>query len=193
MTTATETKGSYIRTYCGVQFSVLNPSEEDLVNGDFINVLPRIPRFGGHTSRFYSVAEHTFLVRNLAIKNNSSQDLIDACLLHDFSEVYLCDLPSPYKDEIPKYNEIEEKIQKCIYEKYKCERYFDEVKYFDIVARHIEAYYLMPNFQEDWSFGFLVKAFEDFEIIPFETPKFWSRWKLRRLLMDLCKRKNIKY
>lgn len=193
MTTATETKGSYIRTYCGVKFSVLNPSKEDIVNGDFINVLPRIPRFSGHTSRFYSVAEHTFLVMDLAIKNKFSQDLIDACLLHDFSEVYLCDLPSPYKEEIPKYNEIEEKIQKCIYEKYKCERYFDEVKYFDIIARHIEAYYLMPNFREDWSCGlenFSIN-FESFKILPFETPKIWSRWKLRKLLMNLCKRRKI--
>lgn len=184
----------YIRTYCGIKFSISNPIQEDVNNGDFINVLPRIPRFGGHTRRFLSVAEHSLLTRSLAIKNGSSQDVIDSCLLHDFSEVYLCDVPSPYKAVLPQYVEMEERIQKVVFDHYKCLYKKDEVRSFDIAARYIEAHALMPNVSEDWGSDLSSMLPSDFVVVklfPFQMPKFYFKWKLRSLLIDLCKRRKV--
>lgn len=183
---------SYIRTYSGVKFPVFNPSVEDVENKDIIGVLPRIPRFGGHTNRVVSVAEHTLLVRRLAIANGASQDIIDACLLHDFSEVYLCDLPSPYKNIFPAYKDLEEDIQKVIYQRYNCPRKKDEVRSYDIAALHIEAHRFMSNVVEDWGADLSEVLPAGFVVVQpsrFWVPQIYVRMKLKKLLTDLCKRR----
>lgn len=187
---------SYIRTYCGVKFPVFNPSIDDVKNEDIINVLPRIPRFGGHTFRIESVAEHTLLVRDLAVKNNASQDVVDACLIHDFSEIYLCDLPSPYKSVLSTYKDLENQIQNVIYKKYNCPRKNDEVRTFDIAALYIEAHDLMPNSTEDWGASLdeiLPHDFKTVRLCPFRKPQLYFKWKLRKLIADLCNRRNVNY
>jgi len=184
----------YIRTYCGIRFPVLKPSQSDVVNGDFINVLPRIPRFSGHTRRFLSVAEHLLLTRKLAIINDATQDVVDACFLHDFSEVYLCDLPSPYKAVLPKYKDMEEDVQKVIYARYNCPHKKDEVRSFDVAARYIEAHALMPCVSEDWgeNLAFMLPSdFETASVFPIARPQSYFRWKLRKLIVELCKRRKV--
>ena len=38
--------------------------------------------------------------------------------MHDASEVYLSDLPKPFKVEIPEYKIFEEKVERVIYERF---------------------------------------------------------------------------
>ncbi len=181
---------TYIRTYSGIKFPVLKPSIEHINSEDFVNVLPRIPRFGGHTRRFYSVAQHLLLVRKIAIRNYRLADVIDASFLHDFSEVYLCDLPSPFKDELKDYRELEEQIQEVIYKRYCCPRLKDVIKEFDITALNVEAINLMPENDEDW------KHDSDLLLPVFKTPyipKFILKRRIRLLLKDLCKRRGVVY
>ena len=47
-----------------------------------------------------------------------SDRMVLACLLHDASECYMSDVPSPFKKELPEYNEREERMLSMIYEKF---------------------------------------------------------------------------
>jgi hypothetical protein len=54
--------------------------------------LSNICRYNGHSSRYYSVAEHCVLISHLV-----PQELALAALLHDASEAYVGDMPSGLK------------------------------------------------------------------------------------------------
>lgn len=41
-----------------------------------------------------------------------------ACLLHDASECYMSDVPTPFKKQLPEYEEREERLLRMIYEKF---------------------------------------------------------------------------
>jgi len=108
------TEETMIRTFTGRKFWPLNPAPEDLDILDIAHALSLVCRFTGHTRSFYSVADHSLRVSVRAEKiamdewrNNpysTTQSRIAFCrdvalwgLLHDASEAYLCDVPSPLK------------------------------------------------------------------------------------------------
>lgn len=47
-----------------------------------------------------------------------SNRMVLACLLHDASECYMSDVPTPFKNELPEYQEQEEHLLGIIYEKF---------------------------------------------------------------------------
>jgi len=77
---------------------------------DIAHALSNMCRFGGHTSAFYSVAQHSVIV---------SQHCSDKRygILHDASEAFLVDIPRPIKHsgEFASYREIERRVQRAIY------------------------------------------------------------------------------
>lgn len=84
-----------IETYSGEFFDYLDPYAIDL--GDIARALSYTARFGGHTERFYSVAEHALLVAKIAAHENATGPERLAALHHDDHEAYLGDLPTPLK------------------------------------------------------------------------------------------------
>ncbi len=46
-----------------------------------------------------------------------SDRMVLACLLHDASECYMSDVPSPLRRKLPEYNKREERMLSMIYEK----------------------------------------------------------------------------
>lgn len=105
--------GNAICTFTGKYVDVGNPTPDMFCIEDIAHALSMQPRFGGHLKKFYSVAQHSI---------NCSFDVPDedslAALLHDASEAYLCDIPSPIKKLLPDYKRIEHKLMTVIAEKF---------------------------------------------------------------------------
>lgn len=86
-----------IRIHSGRYINPFDIKEGDIDIEDIAHSLSMQCRFAGHTQRFYSVAEHSIDVFNrVSDKTNAKQTMLEA-LLHDASEAYLLDIPSPYK------------------------------------------------------------------------------------------------
>lgn len=54
-------------------------------------------RYGGHVSRYYSVAEHVVLVHDLLRHRGAGSMTLRAALFHDTAEAYLGDVVAPLK------------------------------------------------------------------------------------------------
>lgn len=103
-----------IRTFSGRYLDVLNPSPESIDLIDIVHGLSHQCRFGGHTPIFYSVAQHSVLVCNAEIP----AELKLQALMHDASEAYLGDLPTPIKRLLPRYTKIEDNLMRVIAQKF---------------------------------------------------------------------------
>lgn len=84
-----------ILTYTGRKFDLLNPDPSMICIEDIAHALSLKCRWGGHTSRFYSVAEHS-----LNVMSRVSEAAKFEALLHDAAEAYLGDIASPFKDSL---------------------------------------------------------------------------------------------
>ena len=110
----TARKGDWIQTYSGIQFWPMDPRVEDIDIQDIAHALGNLCRFGGHTNSFYSVAQHSVLVSG----NLPTRELRLAGLLHDATEAYLVDVPSPIKRYLAGYKEIEARLARVIGERF---------------------------------------------------------------------------
>jgi hypothetical protein len=81
-----------IQTFTGRIVYPLNPLPEDIFIEDIAHSLSNMCRFTGHTSRFYSVADHSIRVSQVVPTHDALWGL-----LHDASEAYLTDIPRPLK------------------------------------------------------------------------------------------------
>lgn len=140
--------GDWLQTYSGVQFFPWDPREEDIVIEDIAHALSNIPRFTGHTTHFYSVAQHSVLVSMYC----GPEDALWG-LLHDASEAYLVDLPSPIKRDprMAAYREAEQRLQRCIARKFGLpEEMPASVKRADMLLLSTEATQLMGPRPAPW-------------------------------------------
>lgn len=136
----------YIETVSGKIVHFLNPDPDSIDINDIAHALSRICRFNGHTREFYSVAEHSWKGATYI-----SDEYKLAMLLHDASEAYLCDIPSPVKDYIPDYKKIEEELSYAICVKFGLPFPNHEIiKYYDLVLLSNEAHHLMHSRGNQW-------------------------------------------
>ena len=85
--------GDWMITASGGQYWPLDPRPAEVSIIDIGAALSKLCRFGGHTMRFYSVAEHSVLVSRVVPPWLQRQ-----ALLHDASEARTGDLPLPARD-----------------------------------------------------------------------------------------------
>lgn len=145
--------GDWICTYSGIDFYPLDPQPVKINIVDVAHALSMLCRFGGHTSQFYSVAEHC--VRGTAaLRSQGASKIVQrAFLLHDASEAYLVDVPRPIKTSLVGYIEIEKTLQAIIEAKFGVEVSEEEralVKHMDEVMLATEKRDLMPSLSKDW-------------------------------------------
>jgi len=105
-----------IRTFSGIYMNIFEPKPEMICIEDIAHSLSNQCRFGGHLPNFYSVSQHSIMVSGLVPKEHFL-----AALLHDASEAYLMDIPTPIKRRLSNYKELENNIMVVVAEKYNFE------------------------------------------------------------------------
>lgn len=103
-----------LKTYTGniIDFTNIDPKSIHLE--DILWSLPRLNRFVGHSSRIYSVGEHTLYCYLMA--QNLGYSIREQMLvfIHDFTEAYCNDCPAPLKRLIPDFEKYEKSIELAI-------------------------------------------------------------------------------
>lgn len=87
----------FIETFTGLTFAPLAPEPGKISVFDIAHALSNQGRFTGHTRFRYSVAEHSVRVSELLERWMQPIEVQLWGLLHDASEAYLVDLPTPLK------------------------------------------------------------------------------------------------
>lgn len=87
---------SYIETYTGHRFDYDAPTAEMIDPVDIAMSLGRLCRFAGHCQRFYTVGQHCVYVSH-RFQNRYMRRI---GLLHDATEAYVVDVPSPLKQSL---------------------------------------------------------------------------------------------
>lgn len=102
-----------IRTFTGKVFDLKILDPDSICIEDIAHGLANTARFAGQLPKLYSVAQHSFHVAQSASIENRL-----AALLHDASEAYLGDMPSPFKKMLPDYKVQEDRLMKVIAKKF---------------------------------------------------------------------------
>lgn len=137
-----------MQTIGGRAFYPLDPRPQDFDIEDIAHALAFVCRFGGHCTRFYSVAEHSVRVAHAIIDAGGTRDEQLYGLLHDAAEAYVGDMVWPLKQarEVAGYKAIEKRIESAIARRFGLA---DEmpaiVKHFDLVLLSTEKRDLMHN------------------------------------------------
>jgi hypothetical protein len=139
--------GDWMQLASGRQFWPLDPRPDEVHIEDIAHALSMMCRYGGHTTRFYSVAEHCVHISRACSPENAL-----AGLLHDASEAYATDIIRPIKPFLPGYRQIEDRLSDCIAAAFGLpEAMPAEVKALDIAILRNEYEQIMATCPaEDW-------------------------------------------
>ena len=130
---------AWISTSTGRRFHIFRPTEEEIVLEEAVHALCMLCRFNGHTSEFYSVAQHSIYVSMMCSEENA------LCgLMHDIPEAYIGDMATPLKRQMYAYNKVESKIWDIVSTKFRLPKKMPtEIKEADKKAFRMEWAYLM--------------------------------------------------
>jgi 5'-deoxynucleotidase YfbR-like HD superfamily hydrolase len=141
-------EGSVILTASGSYVDPLDLDPDTIDIRDVAHALANQCRFSGHVSRFYSVAEHSVRVAGMLEASGAPEWVVLWGLLHDATEAYLVDLPSPLKgtrDLGRAYLAAESRAQDAVADAFGLPRGIPEaVKAADLVMLATERRDLMP-------------------------------------------------
>jgi hypothetical protein len=147
---------SSIETYYGTLFDPIKPKFADIRISDIAHALAQQCRFSGHVRFHYSVAEHSIRVSEYLETLEYAQWVQLWGLLHDASEAYLIDLPSPIKESKtckigPMYKVIEARLMRAVCKRFSLPQECPEgVHYADAVLLATEARDLMNADAPHW-------------------------------------------
>lgn len=122
-------------TVSGHWIDFLDPDPREITIEDIAYGLSGECRFANHLNEFYSVAQHSILVSRLCENPLAG-------LLHDASESFTRDIPSPLKKLCPKLQIIEKRLQEVIFNKFVAGHLGDDLHICDQIAIEAENEYL---------------------------------------------------
>ncbi len=144
----------YITTSSGrrVVVSAMRPVDVDL--RDIVDATSNLCRWNGHVRRFFSVAEHLVTTCRIAeVRYGVLSEVARCALLHDASEAYMADIPSPVKAALPDYKRLEKEVEDVIWSTLglppRTDPVWLAVKVCDELALHYEASVLLAH-RPDW-------------------------------------------
>lgn len=150
---------------------------EDIDIYDIAHGLSYICRFGGHTNRFYSVAEHAILVAGLLQEKGYEPRFVRAALHHDDHEAYLGDLPTPLKNALgERYEDMRDQFDQAIAESLNINLStldYPAIHWADAVALRMEAALLLPSGGESHEWA---PAWEKWGLHAYPTEKI-GNWR----------------
>lgn len=145
-----------ILTFTKRTLDLASPRAEDVDVWDVAHALSLLCRYGGHAPHFYSVAEHSLLVEELAgdLGVWSAAERL-SFLMHDAQEAYLGDVVAPLKALLPDYRQLEEQWASAVREKFDLpwdERVRTKVAEADRLVRFSEQdFFAMPREHVEYS------------------------------------------
>ena len=171
------TMSACINTASGKIFNYNDIRPEDISIYDIAHSLSNICRFTGHVREFYSVAQHSVLVSDAQTTLAEKR----AGLLHDATEAYVNDLPSPMKTcvDLGDYKALEDRIHVAINDKYNVnDGMTPNIKKGDLSALVTEKRDLIDN-DIVWEWAKDIECFKD-TIVPL-SPKEAKKLFMRRV------------
>ena len=150
---------TWLETFSGEKFYLFYPEKSKVCLVDIAHALSQLCRYNGHTSHFYSVAEHSIHVAQHLEDEGFSPEIALAGLMHDAAEAYVGDIISPIKAQFPVLESMEQKIQNEIL-KQLCPDILDVHKHYKTLISKIdknivndERKALMLKTQHKWIFN----------------------------------------
>ncbi|GKX61285.1 HD family hydrolase [Leminorella grimontii] len=164
---------TWLTTLSGRHFDYSSPTIDAICITDIAQGLSLECRFAGQLHVFYSVAQHSVLVSHLVPPAYALE-----ALLHDATEAYCKDLPSPLKHLLPDYQRVENHIDSVIRHGFGLPAFMSsEVKRADLIALATERRDLELDDGKDWPIltGIVPAAMR---IIP------WTSYEAHHAFMD---------
>ena len=166
--------GATIQLASGSYFDYLDPWHSDFTIEDIAEGLSKLCRFNGHCRGFYSVAEHCVYVSHLVPKEDGKPGL-----LHDGTEAFTGDFPTPLKQLLPDFKRIEKNVEEAVLHRFGIEFLPASVKIADRIMLATENQQLLSG--DSWPVLQGVEPLKDFKIecMPPERAKefFLSRFE----------------
>lgn len=139
--------GPRIMLQSGAWFDFLDPESCDFTIEDIAAGLSNTCRYAGQCSAFYSVAEHSLLVSDVA------RDHAYAALMHDSAEAFIGDITRPLKQLLPDFKQVEARVEKAIFNRFEVPYPMPrEVKAADLRVLAAEQAQIMPRETSLWAF-----------------------------------------
>ena len=137
--------GPTIMLHSGAWFDFCAPADSAFTIEDVAQGLANICRYSGQCSSFYSVAEHSLLVSEVAAGFEFE------ALLHDAAEAFMGDITRPLKQMLPEYKRIEREVETAIFERFGIPSPLPiEVKSADLRVLAAEQRQIMPKGTDGW-------------------------------------------
>ena len=157
-----------IQTFTGKRFCYKDPTPESIDITDIAVALSRECRYAGHILLYYSVAQHCVHVSEVVsltstpetasevgavlmqrgFKDNELRyQLVQDCLaflglMHDATEAYMKDIPSPLKAILPDYKALEEKAERAVFARFGLLELYENPNIWETVKRADYGMYL---------------------------------------------------
>jgi hypothetical protein len=137
-------KETWIRTFTGGKVYYFEPHKSNIEIEDVAHALSLICRFNGATKEFYSVAQHSVFVCDMIYNDTKDKSLAFTGLMHDSSEAFISDVPSPFKIHFAGYKKAEKRMEKWLAARFDFDfPHGDIVKKYDLIALSTEMRDLM--------------------------------------------------
>lgn len=154
-----------IQTFTGIYFDFTDPEGSVIDIRDIAHGLANLCRFNGQTSKFYSVAQHCVLMAGFGAADPFEM------LMHDAHEAYVGDMPSPLKQLIPDYKEIEKRVEAAVRRRFGLPPVMSPaVKEADLRMLLTEQQALMTPPFHHWAARSIATPYDGFKVVPW-TPE----------------------
>lgn len=140
--------GATIILRSGNYFDFLAPETSPILIEDIAWGLAYTCRFGGQSTAFWSVAQHSIEVSRIVDPAAALEGL-----LHDAAEAYVGDIVGPLKQLLPEFRAIEKRVEAAIAKTFslRLDEWHDTIKHADLRLLRTEQRDLTNGSGDNWS------------------------------------------